>query len=77
MIFTMDPVKFSYRGEHTEPDRSLAEFAFEDSLNKSHYTFAERFRVITVYEGSFLVDPQTYDLVRLTIRTKGLPDPWA
>jgi hypothetical protein len=73
MIFTMDPVKFSYRGERTEADRLLAEFAFEDSLQKSHYTFTERFRVITAYEGSFLVDPKTFDLVRLTIRTKGLP----
>lgn len=73
MVFTMDPVKFSYRGEHTESDRSLAEFAFEESLNKSHYTFTERFRVITAYEGSFLADTRTYDLVRLTIRTKGLP----
>jgi hypothetical protein len=73
MIFTMDPVKFSYRGERIEADRLLAEFAFENSLQKSHYTFTERFKVVTAYEGSFLVDPKTFDLVRLTIRTKGLP----
>jgi len=73
MIFTVDPVKFSYRGERIEADHSLAEFAFEGSLGKSHYTFTERFRVISAYEGSFLVDPKTYDLVRLTIRTKELP----
>jgi hypothetical protein len=73
MIFTFDPVRFSYIGEHTEAQRQLVEFAFEAPLERSHYTFTQRFRVITAYEGNFLVDPKTLDLVRLTIRTKELP----
>jgi len=73
MIFTTDPVEFSYRGELTEAGRPLAEFAFAAPLEKSHYTFAGHFRVVAAYEGAFLVDPKTFDLVRLTIRTKGLP----
>jgi hypothetical protein len=73
MIFTSDPVRFSYIEEHTEAQRQLVEFAFEAPLERSHYTFTQRFRVITAYEGNFLVDSKTLDLVRLTIRTKELP----
>ena len=73
MIFTSDPVRFSYVGEFTQPEHQLVEFAFEAPVERSHYTFAQRFRVITAYEGTFLVDPKTWDLVRLTIHTKGLP----
>ncbi len=73
MIFTADPVKFSYRGEIMEAERPLAEFAFGVSGGVSRYRFTGRFRVVTAYEGTFLVDPKTFDLVRLTIRTEGLP----
>jgi hypothetical protein len=73
MIFTSDPVKFSYVGELTDSQHQLVEFTFEAPLERSHYTFTQRFRVITAYAGSFLVDPKSSDLVRLTIRTKGLP----
>jgi hypothetical protein len=73
MIFTSDPVRFSYVGEFTDAQHQLVEFAFEAPLEKSHYTFRQRFRIITAYEGTFLVDPKTLELVRLTIRTKGLP----
>lgn len=74
MIFTSDPVKFAYIGEHKEAERSLAEFSYETPLARSHYRFRQnRFRVRAAYEGAFLVDEKTFDLVELTIRTKGLP----
>ena len=75
MIFTSDPVKFAYIGEHKEAERSLAEFSYETPLAGSHYTYfrQNRLRMRTAYEGAFLVDEKTFDLVELTIRTKGLP----
>ena len=73
MIFTGDQAEFSYDGEKIDGGRRLAQFAFRVSLQTSHYTFFSRIRVITAYEGTFLVDPNTFDLVRLVIRTKGLP----
>lgn len=73
MIFTSDPAKFTYIGAHKGAQRSLAEFSYETPLARSHYTYMNRFRVITAYEGTFLVDEKTFYLVELTIRTNGLP----
>lgn len=73
MIFMSDPVKFSYVGDIREAEHPLVEFAFDAPLEKSHYFFSRFFRVGAAYAGTFLVDPKTADLVRLTIRTKGLP----
>lgn len=53
--------------------RRFAAFAYRVPLKQSHYGYSGRTRVMTAYEGTFLVDPSTYDLVRLVVRTSGLP----
>ena len=51
----------------------LPEFGFQIPLEQSHYEFSDRHgkSITTGYEGEFLADPNTGDLVRLVIRTNG------
>jgi hypothetical protein len=73
-IFSNEAVRFTYNGEITQDGRSFPEFGFHVPYEKSHYfiNFAEH-RAVTGYDGTFLVNPQTADIVRLTIRTSQLP----
>jgi hypothetical protein len=74
LVFRGDNASFSYSGEISENGRSLMEYSYRVPLEASHYVF--RFpgqAVTTAYEGTLLVDPQTADLVRLTLRTDGMP----
>jgi hypothetical protein len=69
-IFGEDTASFSYNGDHTVDGRMLAEFGFRVPLEKSNYLYLfenNRRAVRTAMEGTFLVDPKTFDLVRLTI----------
>lgn len=72
-IFSSDSVNFTYDGEIAWDGRMLPEFGFRVPLEQSNYTFANRRgkQIVTGYEGEFLADPNTSDLVRLTIRTNG------
>ena len=70
MIFSIDQAEFSYDGEKIEDGRRLAGFTYRVSRANSHYVFGKQ---TTAYEGTFLVDPKSFDLVRLTVRTKELP----
>jgi hypothetical protein len=73
-IFCTEDATFSYNGDRTEDGRWLSEFGFRVPLEKSHYVFAGGdVRVTTAYEGEVLVDPKTSDLVRMVVRTSGLP----
>ena len=73
-IFSNEGVTFTYNGEMTQDGRPFPEFGFHVPYEKSHYffQFAEH-RAVTGYDGTFLVNPQTTDIVRLTIRTSQLP----
>ncbi len=69
-IFGEDRASFSYHGGLTVDGRMLAEFGFRIPLEKSNYLYLfdnNRRSVRTPMEGTFLVDPKTFDLVRLTI----------
>ena len=60
--------EFSYHGETRVEGRQLQEFGFRVPLEKSLYRFGlRRHEDIVAYEGTFLVDPQTADLVRLIV----------
>ncbi len=73
-IFRTEDAAFSYNGETTENGRALTEFGFRVPLEKSHYVFVGGdVRVTTAYEGEIFVDPQSGDLVRMAVRTSGLP----
>jgi hypothetical protein len=53
---------------------TLYEYTFEVLQNASNYAIATAAGTIaTAYSGSFLIDPQTTDLVELTVRTAELP----
>jgi hypothetical protein len=73
-IFSGTSASFSYNGDTVVDGRTLAEFGFQIPREQSNYRFGNRREhVITGYEGSFLADPKTGDLVRLLIRTLDLP----
>jgi hypothetical protein len=73
-IFGGTAASFSYNGEREVNGRTLAEFGFQVPIEQSNYVFGNRrAHVITGYDGAFLADPNTGDLVRLRVRTSGLP----
>jgi hypothetical protein len=73
-IFTGSAATFSYNGEIEQNGQMLAEFGFQVPREQSNYTFGNRREhVLTGYEGTFLVNPKTADLMRLRVRTNGLP----
>jgi hypothetical protein len=73
-IFWGQDATFSYNGDTTQDGRALSEFEFLVPLERSHYTFASGdVRVTTAFEGEVFADTTTGDLVRLVIRTSGLP----
>ena len=73
-IFANDAATFTYDGETTEDGRTFSEFGFHVPYEKSHYfmNFANH-RAATGYDGTFLVNPKTADIARLSIRTSQLP----
>lgn len=74
LVFRSDNADFSYVGEVSQDNRKLVEYRFHVPLESSHYTFTARKRsVTTAYEGAVLADPNTAELVRLTVRTSQLP----
>jgi hypothetical protein len=73
-IFTGSAATFSYNGEIEENGQMLAEFGFQVPREQSNYMFGNRReQFLTGYEGTFLANPKTADLVRLRVRTNGLP----
>jgi hypothetical protein len=73
-IFAGEDANFSYNGETEWDGRKLTEFGFQVPAERSRYFFGNRRHdVATGYEGTFLADPNTGDLVRLLVRTGGLP----
>ena len=73
-IFRGDDANFTYNGETTRDGRPSYEFGFEVPRENSRYAYSDGgHRMITGYEGTFLADPKTGDLLRLAIRTSQLP----
>jgi hypothetical protein len=73
-IFRADDVNFTYNGETNHNGRALSEFGFQIPYEKSHYHYGQGIhQVTTAWEGTFLADPRTADLVRLEAITSQLP----
>lgn len=73
LVFRSDNADFSYVGEVSQGGRKLVEYRFHVPLESSHYTFSARgHKVTTAYEGAVFADPDTAELVRLTVRTSDL-----
>jgi hypothetical protein len=73
-IFGSDAATFTYNGDVDTAGRVLAEFGFRVPLEKSKYLIGNKLRRSVVeYDGTFLVDPKSFDLVQLTIHADHLP----
>jgi hypothetical protein len=73
-IFRTEDANFTYNGETGHDGRALSEFGFSIPYDRSHYYFGHDIhRVITAWEGTFLVDLKTAGLVRLDVMTSQLP----
>jgi hypothetical protein len=76
-IFGNDIARFSYDGDRTAGARLLSEFGFRIPEDRSKYLYilgsGQDRQTPIGYEGSFLVDPATSDLVRLVVRAGQLP----
>ncbi|HYW43104.1 MAG TPA: hypothetical protein VE959_09625 [Bryobacteraceae bacterium] len=74
VVFRSDNADFSYAGETTDGGRKLMEYHYRVPRDASHYIFRGSGQVVTTaYEGTVLADPETADLVRLTVLTSHLP----
>jgi hypothetical protein len=63
-----------FQNEDTLQGRRLLEYAYEMPVNLSGYLVRDGSEwVPTAYRGSFLLDPDAMDIVRLTVRTAELP----
>jgi hypothetical protein len=74
VVFQQDISKFTYAGYRTADGRTLVEYSF--AVPASESTYSLRFRdssYVTAFSGTFLADPETNDLVRLTVATGELP----
>ena len=73
-IFGGSASVFSYRREIEENGRKLREYEFRVPREKSSYLFgSDADRRIIAFEGTFLLDPETADLVRLVVKSSELP----
>jgi hypothetical protein len=73
-IFDHPDVIFHYVGERAADGKTLFEYGFQVPVGSSHFEVktATEWKP-TAYEGEIQVDPQSLELVRLTIRTTGVP----
>jgi hypothetical protein len=76
-IFGGKGARFSYNGDSTVDGRLLSEFGFRIPEEESDYLYVfgsgRTQQKPIAYRGTFLVDPETADLVRLVIRAGQLP----
>jgi hypothetical protein len=73
-VFEARNPKFIFEGQTMADVRRVFEYSFTVSKEQSHYSVkARKDWVVTGYTGSLLVDPETAELVGLSIRTEELP----
>ncbi|MGA8597249.1 MAG: hypothetical protein WB676_21240 [Bryobacteraceae bacterium] len=86
-IFASDAASFTYIGDTNFQGRTLAEFGYSVPLEKGGYSIetdvkvriqgfgpqSKNYSAVVPYDGTFLVDPETFDLVRLTVHVSQVP----
>src|SRR5205807_1215560 len=73
-IFGNANALFTYTGEVQAGGRTVMEFGYRVSRESSHYQIRTPAGwVVSGYDGTMLADPETNDLVQLSIRTEELP----
>ncbi len=74
VVFGTDVKKFNFERRITVGDRTLMEYSFQVAQGDSHYTMkADNSWLHIAYGGTFQVDAETADVVRMTITTGDLP----
>jgi hypothetical protein len=74
VVFKGDVKAFNFERTITVGDRTLMEYSFQVAQTGSHYSMkADNSWVRVAYGGTFQVDAETADLVRMTITTRDLP----
>jgi hypothetical protein len=74
VVFETDVKKFKFERRITAGDRTLMEYSFQVAQSDSHYTVkADNSWLRIAYGGTFQVDADTADVVRMTITTGDLP----
>jgi hypothetical protein len=74
IVFAQEPKTFQYRGATQQDGRTVMEYSFQETQADSRYKVKTRDSWFnSAYSGSVQVDPQTYEVVRLTVQTGGLP----
>jgi hypothetical protein len=73
--FEANATNFTYKGEVNVAGRALVAFDFRVPLERSTFSMENQTHhsAIVAYEGSFLVDPKTFGLARLTVRAVQIP----
>jgi hypothetical protein len=73
-IFGQPGVVYQYKGEQAANRKTLFEYAYQVPLAASHFEVkTDTGWHPTAYEGEFRIDPQTYELHRITVRTADPP----
>jgi hypothetical protein len=73
-VFGQPGVAYQYRGEQSVDGKMLFEYSYQVALPASHFEVkTDAGWRPTAYEGEFRLDPQTYELQRLTVRTVDPP----
>jgi hypothetical protein len=74
-IFAGNAASFTYHGNTDFNGRRLVEFGFRVPRDRSSYSIGNKtYEAMVPYDGTFLVDPKTFDLVRLTVHAERLPE---
>jgi hypothetical protein len=74
VIFESDVKKLNFAGNKVVEGRSVFEYGFQVAQPDSHYRVKVGDSwVFTAYDGTVQVDPETDDLVRITVATAQLP----
>lgn len=74
IVFKQDTGKFTYAGNRMADGRRLMEYSFAVPASESTYNIRlNHSSYVTAFSGTFLADPETDNLVRLTVATGELP----
>jgi hypothetical protein len=73
-VFAQSTATYEYKGEQTADGKTLFEYSYRVPLHASRFEVkTESGWQPTAYEGEFRIDPQTYELQSLTVRTVDPP----
>ncbi len=73
-VFGGNGANFTYTGSFQVNGRPLAAFNYQVPIDKSRHTFGNgAHRSIVPYHGAFWVDPDSFDLVRMSFSSDQLP----